>query len=116
MKQKKLNFKQARWALALIAYDFEIFHRSKTRNSTNESSRRLDYEEISSLNIKLLSTLQNKLTLSFDEKSLTQSERKNSMNSIFVFYLANVQINVIDERYLFSQSKRKILKDLALMF
>ena len=116
MKQKKLNFRQARWALALIAYDFEIFHRSKTRNSANESSRRLDYEEISSLNIKLLSTLQNKLALSFDEKSLTQSERKNSMNSIFVFYLTNVQVSAIDERYSFSQSKREILKDLTLMF
>ena len=116
MKQKKLNFKQARWALTLITYDFEIFHRSKTRNSTNESSRRLDYEEISSLNIKLLSTLQNKLALSFDEKSLTQSERKNSMNSIFVFYLTNVQTSVIDERYSSSQNKREILKNLVLMF
>ena len=96
MKQKKLNFKQARWALTLTVYDFEIFHRSKARNLANESSRRLDYEEISSLNIKLLSTLQNKLALSFDEKSLTQSERKNSMNLIFIFYLTNVQTNAID--------------------
>ena len=102
MKQKKLNFKQARWTLTLIAYDFEIFRDSKTRNSTNKSSRRLDYEEISSLNIKLLSTLQNKLTLSFDEKSLIQSERKNSMNSIIVFFLINIQISAIDEKFSFS--------------
>ena len=38
MKQKKLNFKQVRWALTLIAYDFEIFHRFDKTNSTNESS------------------------------------------------------------------------------
>ena len=116
MKQKKLNFKQARWALALTTYDFEIFHHLKTRNLANESSKRLDYEEVSSLNIKLLSTLQYKLALSFDEKSLTQNERKNSMNSIFVFYLTNVQTSAIDERYSSSQSKRKILEALASMF
>ena len=84
MTKKKLNFKQARWAQILIIYDFKIFHRSNDKNSTNESSKRLDYEKISPLNIKLLLMLQNKLTLSSNKKSLTQSERKNSVELIFV--------------------------------
>ena len=50
----------------------------------NELSRRFNYKKISSLNIKLLLTLQNKLTLSLNEKSLTQNERKNSVELIFV--------------------------------
>ena len=49
--------------LTLIVYDFEIFHKSKRTNFANESSRRSDYEETSTLNIKLLSSLQNKLAL-----------------------------------------------------
>ena len=63
MKQKELNFRQARWALKLVAYNFEIFHRVGKLNSTDTSSRRLDYEDSSPLNIKLLLTLQNKLAL-----------------------------------------------------
>ena len=63
MKQKELNFRQARWALKLVAYDFEIFHRAGKLNPTNAPSRRSDYEDLSPLNIKLLSTLQNKLAL-----------------------------------------------------
>ena len=84
MTKKKLNFKQARWTQILIIYDFEIFHCSNDKNSTNESSRRFDYERISSLNIKLLSMLQNKLMLSSNEKSLTQNEWKNSIELILV--------------------------------
>ena len=57
MKQKELNFRQARWALKLVVYDFEIFHRAGKLNSADASSRRLDYEDLSPLNIKLLSTL-----------------------------------------------------------
>ena len=82
----------------------------------NESSRRLDYEKISSLNIKLLSTLQNKLTLLLNEDSLTQSERKKSIDSAFVYQLINIQVDVIDKRHMLSQSKQKILKNLISMF
>ena len=84
MTKKKLNFKQVRWTQILTVYDFEIFHRSNDKNSANDSSRRLDYEKVSTLNTKLLSTLQNKLTLLSDEESLTQSDRKNSIELIFV--------------------------------
>ena len=84
MTKKKLNFKQTRWAQILTVYNFEIFHYLSDKNSADESLRRLDYEKISSLNIKLLSTLQNKLMLSSNEKLLTQSERENSIELIFV--------------------------------
>ena len=68
----------------MIVYDFEIFYKLKKTNSANESSRRSDYEKTSTLNIKLLSSLQSKLALS-----------KNMRNSseIFddVFEITNVQ-------------------------
>ena len=63
MKQKKLNQRQARWALTLTVYDFEIFYKSERTNFADESSRRSDYEKTSTLNIKLLSSLQSKLAL-----------------------------------------------------
>ena len=118
MKQKKLNFKQARWALTLIVYDFEIFHRFDKINSTNESSRRFNYEKISSSNTRLLSTLQNKLTLSsFEiEISMTQSRRKMS-NLTFEssIYTSNVVRIVRDETS--SQSiKKQIQINFASMF
>ena len=118
MKQKKLNFKQARWTLALIAYDFEIFHRFDKTNSTNESSKRFDYEKISSLNTRLLSTLQNKLTLSSleIEISMTQSKRKMS-NLIFEssVYTSDAVKTVRDETP--SQSIREQIQiNLASMF
>ena len=50
----------------------------------NDFSRQSDYKKISSLKITLLSTLQNKLILLSNEESLTQSERKNSIELIFV--------------------------------
>ena len=77
--KKKLNSKQVRWAQILATYDFKIFHRSNNKNPANNPSRRSDYKKISSLKITLLSTLQNKLTLLSNEKSLTQNERKNSI-------------------------------------
>ena len=68
----------------MTVYDFEIFHRLEKTNFVDESSRRLDYEKTSTLNIKLLSSLQSKLALS-----------KNMRNSskIFddMFEIANVQ-------------------------
>ena len=63
MKQKELNARQARWALKLAAYDFEIFHRAGKLNPADAPSRRPDYEGSSPLNTKLLPTLQNKLAL-----------------------------------------------------
>ena len=63
MKQKELNSRQARWALKLAAYDFEIFHRAGKLNPADAPSRRPDYEGSSPLNTKLLPTLQNKLAL-----------------------------------------------------
>ena len=72
MKQKKLNQKQVRWALTLAVYNFEIFYKSEKTNSADESSRRFDYEKASTLNIKLLSSLQNKLALSIN---MRDSER-----------------------------------------
>ena len=63
MKQKELNSRQARWALKLAAYDFEISHRAGKTNPADPPSRRPDYEGVSPLNTKLLPTLQNKLTL-----------------------------------------------------
>ena len=48
----------------MIVYDFEIFYKSEKTSSVNESSRRLNYEKTSTLNIKLLSSLQSKLALS----------------------------------------------------
>ena len=84
MTKKELNLKQVHWAQILVIYDFEIFHRLNNKNSANDSSRRLDYERISSLKITLLSILQNKVILSSDEKSLTQSERKNLIKLTFI--------------------------------
>ena len=100
--------------MKLIVYDFEIFHRSKIKNSTNESSRRSNYEEISSLNIKLLSTLQNKLALSSSEESLTQNEREKSNALIFKSNVL-IDVTIVNERTL-SQNKRELLEDLVSMF
>ena len=50
--------------MTLIVYDFKIFYKSKKINFADESSKRLNYEETLTLNIKLLSSLQSKFTLS----------------------------------------------------
>ena len=59
------------------------------------------------MNIKLLLTLQNKLTLSSNEKSLTQSEREK-LNVL-------INITIVNEKT-FSQNKRELLKNLILIF
>ena len=97
IKQKKLNQKQARWALILIVYDFKIFYKSEKTNSADESSRRLNYEKTSTLNIKLLSLLQNKFALS-------KSMRNSSKISDDVFEITNVQ------RFEFTSSARNSKK------
>ena len=116
MTKKELNSRQARWAQILAAYDFEIFHRSSNKNSADGPSRRFDYEKISSLKITLLSTLQNKLTLSSDEKSLTQSERKDSVELIFVLQLAEMSIKFDAELAKLMRNRRDILTKLIFMF
>ena len=63
----------------LIIYNFKIFHRLNDKNLANKLSKRLDYVKILILNIKLLSTLQNELTLSLNIKILTQNKRKISI-------------------------------------
>ena len=55
--------------MTLTVYDFEIFYKSKRTNSADESSKRFDYEEVSTLNIKLLSLLQSKLALSINMRN-----------------------------------------------
>ena len=81
MKQKELNARQARWALALAAFDFEIFHRSGKTNPADGPSRRPDYEGVSPNKTTLLPTLQNKLALSTTGNlsiPLAQSGRESS--------------------------------------
>jgi hypothetical protein len=112
ISQKKLNLRQVRWALKLAIYDFEIFYRPSKKNLTNESSRRSNYEEVSSLNTRLLPTLQNKLALSFDENSLTQSERETLDNLILIFQ--NELALSFGEKSL-AQSEQETLDDLALV-
>ena len=117
MKQKKLNFKQIRWALTLTAYNFEIFHQSNKINSTNESSKRFNYEKISLLNIRLLLTLQNKLTLSLLKNSMTQNKRKMSKNLIFesLIYTSNV-VKIVRDETSSQNIKKQIQINFASMF
>ena len=56
----------------MIVYDFEIFYKSEKTNFANESSRRLNYKEASTLNIKFLSSLQSKLALSKNMKNFSK--------------------------------------------
>ena len=116
MTKKKLNFKQARWAQILTVYNFEIFHRSNDKNFTNDLSRRFDYKKISTLNTKLLLTLQNKLTLLLNEESLTQSDRKNSIELILMLQLTEVSINIDAKLVELTRNRQKILTKLISMF
>ena len=68
----------------MTVYDFEIFYKSEKTNSADESSRCLNYEKTSTLNIKLLSSLQSKLALS-------KSMRNSSKISDDVFEITDVQ-------------------------
>ena len=96
IKQKKLNQKQVCWTLTLTVYDFEIFYKSRKTNFANESSRRLNYEKTSTLNIKFLSLLQNKLALS-----------KNMRNFLKIF---NDAFEIANVRKLNFASNAKNLK------
>ena len=90
MKQKELNSRQARWALKLAAYDFEIFHRAGKLNPADAPSRRPDYEGASPLNTKLLPTLQNKLALWTDSESEQRRELVAAMSP--AFRIAGIQV------------------------
>ena len=113
MKIKKLNQRQTRWIIKLIVYNFEIFHRFDFKNSANESFKRFDYKNVCFLNIKLLSTLKSKLTLTINDESLSQNKRKKTF---FDYILTNVQFNAVDEFAESSQNKRKILIELISVF
>ena len=60
--------------------------------------------------------MQNKLTLSSDEESLTQSRRKNSVELTFVLQLAEVSIRFDAKFAKLARNRRDILAGLALMF
>ena len=47
MKQKQFNFKQARWALKFVVYDFEIFYQTNKINFVNDFFKRSNYKKIS---------------------------------------------------------------------
>ena len=63
MKLKELTPRQARWALKLAVYDFEITHQAGKTNPTDPPSRQPNYKGVSPYNMILLPTLQNKLSL-----------------------------------------------------
>lgn len=60
---QKLNGRQARWAVYLAAFDFEIFHRQGTKNPADGPSRRPDYWTDNESVRTLLPTLQAKLAM-----------------------------------------------------
>ena len=61
MRMKQLHGRQARWAIELSAYDFEISHRSGKSNPADAPSRRADYDTGESAASQLFPTLQRKL-------------------------------------------------------
>ena len=67
----------------MTVYDFKIFYKLEKTNSANESSKHSDYKKTSTLNIKLLPSLQSKLALS-----------KNIRNFLKIFDDAFEIINV----------------------
>ena len=113
MGVKELNQRQARWAIKLAAYDFEIFHRPGSRNPADGPSRRPDYEGACPLNTKLLPTLQNKLALTAGDVALPESRREETSPD---HTLASVRASATDESWGPSQGKREVLAGLAPVF
>ena len=64
----------------------------------------------------LLSTLQNKLMLLSSEKSLTQNERKNSVELIFILQLTEMSIKFNTKLTKLMRNRRDILIELTFMF
>ena len=104
--------------MTLTIYNFEIFYRFNKINSTNKSLKRFDYKKISLLNICLLLTLQNKLTLSLIEIeiSITQNKRKMS-NLIFEssIYILNV-VKTVHNKTSLQNIKKQIQINFVSMF
>lgn len=61
MTTSTINRRQARWAMELSAYDFEIKYQAGKLNPTNRPSRRPDYRLATAKGTEMLPTLQNKL-------------------------------------------------------
>ena len=103
--------------MTLTVYDFENFYRFDKINSTNKSSKRFDYKKISSLNIRLLLTLQNKLTLSLLKNSITQNKREMSKNLISKssIYTSNV-VKIVRDETSSQNIKKQIQINFASMF
>ena len=108
IKQKKFNSKQIRWILKLTIYDFEIFYHSNKINLIDESFKRLNYEKVSSLNIKLLFTLQNKFALS--TKKQIDFENLNFVSNI----ATNIQL--IEKDNARAKNRREMLKNFNSLF
>ena len=108
-----MNQRQTDWIIKLIVYDFENFHPFDFKNFAHELFKQFDYENVCFLNIKLLSMLQNKLTLTINDNSLSQNKQKKTF---FDYILTNVQINIVDEFETLSQNKRKILIETIFIF
>ena len=116
MKLKELTPRQARWALKLAAYDFEMIHRAGKTNPADPPSRRPDYEGASPLNTTLLPTLQNKLALwSIEEAKSRQRSDDGALQPLL--RVANVQAiiprsvarDVVEEPYSDAQGPLKSL-------
>ena len=105
----------------LTVYNFGIFYRFNKINSTNELLKRFNYKKISLLNIRLLSMLQNKLTLLFTNKSrnkfsITQNKRKNSNLLTFKLISIFILIEAVIEKTFFVNIKKQILNNFVSMF
>ena len=88
---------------------------------TNKLSKRFNYKKILLLNICLLLTLQNKLTLLFinkfcNEFSMTQNKRKNSNFLIFELISVFILIEIVVEKTSFVSIKEQILNNFTSMF
>lgn len=64
---RKLNPRQARWAMLLAGFDFEVHHQAGKTNPADGPSRRPDYYTESDAVNSLLPTLQRKVRLSTDK-------------------------------------------------
>ena len=92
----------------MTVYDFEIFYKSEKINFADESSKRLNYKKTSTLNIKFLSSLQNKLALSKNMRDFSKifndvfeitdvrklDSASNARNSKKMFKNATIRLNV----------------------
>ena len=76
-----LNDRQIKRIIKLIAFDFEIKHRSKKINFVNEFSKRSNYKNVNTKIQRLLFILQHKLIM-------FENIKKKIVNlNVFFFYL-----------------------------